>query len=72
MDILLVKENNLTRRTVRRKQHRLERLKNLLILSKFTDNKNYNFMESLPNKVYSFRRKGLSELLTDRELILSL
>ena len=72
MDILLVKENNLTRRTVRRKHHRLERLKNLLILSKFTDNKNYNFMESLPNKVYSFRRKGLSELLTDRELILSL
>ncbi len=72
MDILLVKENNLTRRTVRRKHHRLERLKKLLILSKFTDNKNYNFMESLPNKVYSFRRKGLSELLTDRELILSL
>ena len=72
-------ENNLTRRMargrrrlLRRKQHRLDRLKNLLILSKFIDNKDYNFMEDLPNEVYYFRRKGLSELLTDRELILSL
>lgn len=74
-------DNNITkremrssRRIIRRKQHRLERLKNLLFYSGILKDKNFNFrIKEIPTEqIYYFRRKGLSELLTNDELMLAL
>lgn len=68
------REMRSSRRITRRKQHRLERLRNLLFFSGIINDRNYNFMlnETKTEEVYYFRRKGLSELLTDKELMYAL
>lgn len=59
------------RRITRRRKHRLDRVKYLLFQSNFIESEDYNFA-SEDLDVYKFREKGLTELLSDRELSLAL
>ena len=71
-------ENNQTRRTargkrriIRRKQHRLLRLKRLLVENNIINSLDCDF--SAPaGQVFLCRKKGLTELLSDRELAIAL
>lgn len=60
-----------SRRLLRRRQHRIERLRKLLFEYKIIDNENYDFYinEITP---YEIRRKGLYERLSKRELAIAL
>lgn len=60
-----------SRRLLRRRQHRLERLRELLFEYNIIDNKEYDFYtnEILP---YEIRKKGLYNQLTNRELAIAL
>ena len=59
------------RRLLRRRHHRLERVKKLLFEYNIIDNENYDFYT---NKVtpYEMRRKGLYEKLSKKELAIAL
>lgn len=59
------------RRIIRRRTHRLNRVRHLLFQSNFIESEDYNFT-STNYEVYEFREKGLFELLNDRELSLAL
>lgn len=60
-----------SRRLLRRRHHRIERLKRLLLENKIIDNLDYDFYvnEITP---YESRVKGLTEKLTNRELAIAL
>lgn len=60
-----------SRRLLRRRHHRIERLKRLLLENKIIDNLDYDFYvnEITP---YELRVKGLTEKLTNRELAIAL
>lgn len=59
------------RRLLRRRNHRLERLKELLLEYKIIPDLKYDFY-SCTTTPYHLRAKGLKECLTDRELVVAL